>query len=95
MVISGRTTQFKVVLVPDGACVDDTRVDADVGTSVLEPSGAAHAARNAALPSPNNLSASLRERSCPMGLSSLSIIISFLIRTNLVSSGYAGDFRMR
>src|SRR5215207_5191395 len=86
IVNSGRTTQESAAAVTDGACVDvadtvgaivgviiEATVGFNVGINVLVTSGAAHAARRAALPTPNNLSASLRLRICPTGSSSFSI----------------------
>src|SRR6266487_5036590 len=76
MVNSGRTTQSRAALVVDGACVDPAAaVGFSVGNTVLVAVGAAHEARNATPPNPINLSASLRLRSCPTGLSSFSMLI--------------------
>jgi hypothetical protein len=57
-----------------------------VEAKVLVASGAAHEARNAALPRLSNLSASLRLRICPIGLSSWSIKGSFAYHCQVPSS---------
>src|SRR4030095_11968222 len=63
IVSSGRTTQSRAAPVVDGTFVDPiSTVGFDVGANVLVAPGAAHEARNTALPMPNNLSASLRLR---------------------------------
>jgi hypothetical protein len=67
--------QSRAAPVVDDACVDSGPT---VGTTVLAAVGAAQEVRKIVPPIPNNFSASLRLRSCPMGSSSFSIPISFL-----------------